>query len=65
MKRSVNFNGFQPSHRHINAADLIATLRALGYTDAQIRQTLLEMQKNAADNTTTAAPTDELLEVTK
>ena len=65
MKRSVNFNGFQPSHRRISPADLIATLRALGYTDAQIKQTLLEMQAKAADNTTPATQTDQSPEVPK
>lgn len=54
MKRSVNFNGFQPSYRRISPADLIATLRALGYTDAQIKAQLQEMQRNA-NNTPTAA----------
>ena len=44
MKRSVNLNGFQPSHRRISPADLITTLRALGYTDADIKATLQQMQ---------------------
>lgn len=56
MKRSVNFNGFQPSHRRISPADLIATLRALGYTDAQIKAQLQQMQANA--NATSDQPAD-------
>jgi len=61
MKRSVNFNGFQPSHRRISAADLIATLRALGYTDAQIKATLQQMQADA--NSTPPAATEPTPEV--
>ena len=44
MKRSVNFNGFQPHHRHISAQDLIATYRALGMSDVEI---LAEMRKQS------------------
>lgn len=62
MKRSVNFNGFQPSHRRISAADLIATLRALGYTDAEIKATLQQMQTNASQPQPPAAPTEEVPE---
>ena len=57
MKRSVNFNGFQPSHRRISPADLIATLRALGYTDAQIKAHLQKMQ--TASQAQPAATTEE------
>ena len=57
MKRSVNFNGFQPSHRRISPADLIGTLRALGYTDDEIKATLQQMQ--TASQAQPAATTEE------
>ena len=60
MKRSVNFNGFQPSHRRISAADLINTLRTLGYTDAEIVATLQQMQQGPISRTdsVTTEPTE-------
>lgn len=57
MKRSVNFNGFQPSHRRISPADLIETLRALGYTNDEIKATLQQMQ--TASQAQPAATTEE------
>ena len=62
MKRSVSFNGFQSSHRRISPADLIATLRALGYTDAEIKATLQEMQRNASQPQPPSTPTQEVPE---
>lgn len=56
MKRSVNFNGFTPAHRRISPADLIVTLRALGYTDAQIKAQLQQMQANANANANSDQP---------
>lgn len=48
MKRSVNFNGFQPKHRHISAQDFIATCRALGMSDEEIRALTLKLLKERA-----------------
>lgn len=60
MKRSVNFNGFQPSHRRISPADLINTRRALGYTDTEIRATLQQLQQGPTTRTdsVTTEPTE-------
>lgn len=46
MKRSVNFNGFQAKHRHKynTAADFVATCRAVGVTDEEIRAAVWKSQ---------------------
>lgn len=51
MKRSVNFNGFKPQYRNISAQDFIATCRAVGMTDEEIKEMVLKMQaaKNEGD----------------
>lgn len=44
MKRSVNFNGFQPKHRtkYNTLADFVATCLAVGMTDEEIRQVIAD-----------------------
>ena len=44
MKKSVNFNGFKAKHRRITGEHLIATMRALGMSDEEIKAELLRMK---------------------
>ncbi len=43
-KRSTNFGGKRAWAKGFSASNLLATMRALGMTDDQIRATLLEMK---------------------
>lgn len=43
-KRSTNFGGKRAWAKGNNASALLATMRALGMSDEEIRKTLLEMQ---------------------
>ena len=47
MKRSVNFNGFQPKHRnkYNTAQDFVNACRAIGMTDEEIRAAVLKMSE--------------------
>lgn len=57
MKRSTNFNGYQPRHRRIAPADMIAALRALGFTDSQIKASLQQLQQAGRVDAEQAAST--------
>jgi hypothetical protein len=46
-KRSMNFRG-RPG-RHLNAAGIVATLKALGKTDDEIIEAVKEIQRIADD----------------
>ena len=43
-KRSTNFGGKRTWAKGFSAQNLLATMRALGMSDEEIRKTLLEMQ---------------------
>ena len=45
-KRSTNFGGKRTWAKGFSASNLLATMRALGMSDEEIRKTLLEMQAN-------------------
>ena len=44
-KRSTNFGGKRAWAKGFSASNLLATMRALGMSDEEIRKTLLEMKE--------------------